>query len=648
MTQEEIHRGETRRPATRVAALVASGLLLVSLLAYGLVLNHQVRDQRLVLAPMIGALGNCLLSRGDAPNIASCGGLPDSAARVIESTLDTLGPRISPDGKYELGYTLNVPLLRMFHQDVSGRWVVDQKAARRVANTIRQSDRPLVLYLFSTHFGVGGPLEAELARDAANLSVGPDGRPMPKDKYYDVEIFPWTVATATNSLTRMRETAMNAVLEEICALPSPDRLKVKGVTILGEVHHLFPGFETGMGISTKYQVSDYSMQSVQGFRDFLRYHFNGDLAAFNQAVGGDYDAFTRVQPPSRDIRTQRLSRFQDHIDSYAGGTLPVSGWLHVADAMPGNTPWVHVFVNGVHVGRTPANLSRQDVLEAKPALGTADVGWRHDIDFSAMPLGMHRVDMSLEYAGQPLQHLGMRMVGIVGPDQANPIPVAQTALPPMQPPHPATSFWIDTPQDQLSLYYNPLVNLWHEFRQTQVTQYLQHFAGVVRKSCMRQARVFTHQIVPWANPGWDSTRFAIDGSLRTDMGMELGVSLYGRAAYGPEVIQWLQMRRSASTERGARAGSRVYGVTEFHPLKAMSGPDLEKVFDQHAAEGAAFISFFMEPRRDGQLYEPGGNMFSFDPANPISGSDVLYRSVADIMRGRLAHDRADHNKTGAP
>lgn len=613
-------------------ALVACALLF-GMGVYGFMLAKEVRDQRLLLLPMIGALGNCILSRGDAPNVETCAGVPDSASGLIESTLDTLGPRWSPDGKYELGYTLNVPLLRLFGRDSAGNWTVDQKAARRVANTISQSDRSLVLYLFSTHFGVGGQLESELASRAENLAVGPDGWPMAKDKYYDVDIYPWSIATRTNSLTQMRETAINAVLNEVCKLPRDDRRKVKGVTLLGEVHHLFPGFEAGMGISTDYQVSDYSQHSIDGFQTFLKQRFEGDIAAFNRDIGGAFESFGRVLPPSRNIRTQRLNRFEDHIDSFAGGVLPVSGWMHVKAEDRGTIPWIHVFLNGSRVGRVPANLSRQDVLEAKPEFGSADVGWRHDIDFSRLPLGMHRIDVALEVGSGALQHLGTRSVGKVGSDQAAPRPLFQEQLPPFEAVHPATSFFIDTPQDHLSVYFNPLVRHWHEFRQTQVTQYIQHFADVVRRSCMGQGRIFTHQIIPWVNPGWDSSRFAIDGSLRPEAGVDLGVSLYGRATYGPEVLQWLQTRRSFSAERGARAGGRVYGVTEFHPLKAMNASELRRVFDQHAGEGALFISFFMEPRRGGQLFEPGINIFSFDPANSQSGSDVLYRSVADIMRG---------------
>lgn len=611
-------------------------VLLAVFAALGLRWSADLAPKRLLLLPMIGALDNCLLSRGPGANVQTCGGDVDSAAGLIDGTLDSLGPRLSANGRYEVGYTLNVPLLRMFKQAVDGRWVVDEAAARRVANTIQKSARPMVLYLFSTHFAVGGGLEAQLSSDPRNLAVGPTGRPMDKGRYYHLDIHPWSVASRDNEVTRMREAAMKAVLEQVCRLPSQDISKVRGVTVLGELHHLFPDFEAGMGVSTSYEVSDYSDASVRGFRRFLKARF-GTVRALNEAVGADYASFDQVVPPSKNIRSQPLTRYQDHIDSYATGWLPVSGWVHVSGLPQGKSPWIHIFVNGRHVKRVRADQARQDVLAARPSVGSADVGWRYDVDYSGFTRGMHRIDVALEAAeGAPLQHLAERWVGVIGQDQKAPVTVPQATLPSMVGTHPETSFWVDTPTDQLSLYYNPLVKHWHDFRQLQVTQHLQYFASVVRSSCLGAGAVFTHQIVPFTNPGWDSSRFAIDDSLGTMTGMALGVSLYGRATYGPEVIDWLQSRRAQVFGMAARGGSRAYGVTEFHPLKALSAAELQQVLDRHHKEGAEFISFFMEPRVKGRLFEPGINMFSFDPQNVAYGSDVLYSSMAQVLRRGVA------------
>lgn len=645
-TQQQ--NGETLAQCPRWA--VGGAVLVLCILAVlGLRLGHELAPKRLLLLPMIGALDNCLLSRGLEPNVQTCGGKVDSAAGLIDGTLDSLGPRVSADGKYELGYTLNVPLLRLFNRSVDGRWVVDEAAAQRVANTIRDSARPMVLYLFSTHFSVGGALEAQLGADPRNLAFGPSGVPMDKGRYYHLDIYPWSVAGRDNEVTRMRETAMASVLDQVCRLPFSDRQKVKGVTVLGELHHLFPDFEAGMGVSSSYQVSDYSDASVLGFRRFLQARFV-KVQALNEAVGGDYGSFDQVVPPARNIRTQRLSRYQDHIDSYATGVLPISGWAHVSDSPKGQTPWIHVFVNGRHVTRVRADQARQDVFAARPSIGSADVGWRYDLDYSGFMPGMHRINVALESVeGAPLQPLAERWVGVVGRDQKAPVVVAQAPLPSMAGRQPGVSFWVDTPTDQLSLYYNPLVKFWHDFRQLQVTQHLQYFAAVVRRSCLGGGAVFTHQIVPFTNPGWDATRFAIDDSLGTTTGMALGVSLYGRATYGPEVIDWLRSRRAQVVGLAARGGSRAYGITEFHPLKALSADELQQVLDRHHKEGAEFISFFMEPRVKGRLFEPGINLFSFDPQNVAYGSDKLYGSMAQVLRhGAVAPSSQRFEAVSAP
>lgn len=646
---KELQRNSGGRGLRVRWAMGAAILLLAILAALGLHLGRELAPKRLLLLPMIGALDNCLLSRGPGANVQTCGGDIDSAARLIDGTLDSLGPRLSANGKYEVGYTLNVPLLRLFNQAVDGRWVVDEAAAKRVANTIQNSARPMVLYLFSTHFSVGGALEAQLGADPQNLAVGPSGRPMDKGRYYHLDIHPWSVASRDNEVTRMREAAMRVVLEQVCRLPSPDIRKVRGVTVLGELHHLFPDFEAGMGVSSSYQVSDYSDASVRGFRRFLQARFV-KVRALNEAVGADYASFDQVVPPAKDIRSQRLSRYQDHIDSYATGVLPISGWAHVSGSSQGQTPWIHVFVNGRHVKRVRSDQARQDVFAARPSVGSADVGWRYDLDYSGFMPGMHRIDVALEpVEGAPLQHLAARWVGVIGRDQKAPAAVAQAPLPPMAGMQPETSFWVDTPTDQLSLYYNPLVKHWHDFRQSQVTQHLQYFANVVRRSCLGGGAVFTHQIVPFTNPGWDATRFAIDDSLGTATGMALGISLYGRATYGPEVIDWLQSRRAQVLGLAARGGSRAYGITEFHPLKALSADELQQVLDRHHREGAEFISFFMEPRVKGRLFEPGINLFSFDPQNVAYGSDKLYGSMAQVLRrGAVASPAQGVNAVSAP
>jgi len=101
------------------------------------------------------------------------------------------------------------------------------------------------------------------------------------------------------------------------------------------------------------------------------------------------------------------------------------------------------------------------------------------------------------------------------------------------------------------------------------------------------------------------------------------VSLYGEPTYGNSFMQWL-----------AGSGHTHYGVTEFHPMKAMGAQEFAAMLDTHAAHGADFVSFFLEPRSEGQLLSRGHNIFSFDPRNDRFGSAQLYKAVGDSIAVR--------------
>ena len=583
--------------------------------------QHAAQAAPMLLAPMIGAIDTCITAQASAapPGMAAlaqqCQGTEGSAAALVESTLSALQPRGGTPGGYPLGYTLPVPLLELFRQDANGNWTIDDTLVGRLVRTVRDTDRPLILYLFSTHFSTGAPLEKALAQDPANLAQTRDG-PLPESSYYGAPLYNWSFASTRTTLTERRVQATQALLGAMCQLPARDVAKIRGVTLLGELHHLFPNFESGMGFGSPYRVTDYSPPSVTDFRRFLQQEFQ-HIERLNRVLGADYASFDAVAPPSRDIRTEPLRRYTEHIDSFAHGSLPVSGWAYV----PGDwIAWVHVYRNGVFAGKAPVNQGRQDVLEAKPEFGDANTGWRVDLDFRRWPTGLHRLDVFLEQAPGQLTALGSRQIAIMDRLQKTPHPLSQHPLPASQPARNGVQAAFDMPAEQAAYYYNPLVPLWHAFRARQVADYLQFFDGVVKQSCLADTPHYTHQIIPFANPSWDSHKFAIEASLRDNRGLRLGVSLYGDAAYGSRFARWY-----ASTGRSG------YGVTEFHPLKAMDASALQRTLDQHAARGAQFLSFFLEPRWQGQLVARGHNRFSFDPENAQFGSDTLYRSVQTVL-----------------
>ena len=618
----------SHRTTSLAIALAACGVLAAGAAGLALISRQGVfaapKSAPMLLAPMIGAIDTCVTAQANAAPSGMgelarhCQGPEGSAAALVESTLSALQPRDGAPRTYPLGYTLPVPLLELFHQESAGSWMIDDGLVGRLVRTVRDTDRPLILYLFSTHFSTGAPLEKALAQDPANLAQTRDG-PLPQSSYYSAPIYNWNFANTQTELTARRVQATRALLDAMCRLPARDLAKIRGVTLLGELHHLFPDFQGGMGFGAPYRVTDYSPQSVVAFRQFLQKEFQR-IDRLNRVLGANYASFDDVEPPAKDIRTEPLRRYTDHMDSFAHGSLPIAGWAFSPRPAGAGPAWVHVFRNGVFVGKTPVDKGRQDVLQARPEFGDANTGWRLDMDFRQLPSGMHRIDVFLEQAPGLLTPLGTRHIAIMDRQQSSPALLPQKPLPASAPADSALAAHIDMPAEQSAYYYNPLVPLWHAFRAQQVADYLRFFDGVVNQSCLADTPHYTHQIIPFANPSWDANKFAIQASLQENQGMRLGVSLYGDAAYGTPFARWY-----------ASTGHRGYGVTEFHPLKAMDAAALQRTLDQHAARGAQFLSFFLEPRWQGQLVARGHNMFSFDPDNAQFGSDKLYRSTQSML-----------------
>jgi hypothetical protein len=594
-----------------VLAIVSSG-------AYWLRPAHP----RLLLAPLMD-LTPCLLAPAeDAKNKPSdwlqpCSGPNASAAHLVESTLRQLQPVAPPTGPWDLGYTLKVPLLSLLLPDEQRNWHINQQALDNIARTIRDNPRPVVLYLFSTHFGVNAPIEPLLAQDPDNIAQTPQG-PLPIDTYYGQPVYPWSLARTDNPITQYRVQVIGAMLQNLCALPAQARERIRGITLLGEVHQLFPNFESGMGFGGSYQVSDYSATSTANFRRYLLNKFVS-VENLNQQLGSNYRTPEDITPPSKDIRRETLSRYQEHLDAYAAGWLPITGWVHSPDT-PRSAQTVKIYLDGQAIADAPVHLSRQDVRAARPEFNTADLGWRHDLDFRQLRAGTHRIDLALAQAGRPLIYLDTRSITIMGPEKSSPSAAPMSPLPAMQPQSERIASYADEPHDQANYYYNPLAEHWQAFREDQVLHYLEYFNKLLAGSCLSGTPRYTHQIVPQFNPGWDSSKYAVQATLRPMETLHSGISLYGETSYGSSLTNWLK-----------QSPRHNYSVTEFHPLQALNPRQLNSVLLQHQRNGAAFLSFFVETRWQDQRVSALANPFAFDAYNPQFSSDKLYASMQKLL-----------------
>ena len=582
-------------------------------------------NRKLLIAPMIGGLDPCIFNTQelvrDLPNAQYtklCSRDAESPSQLVEATLAKISDDKKSHGNYKLGYTLYIPLLRLF--DLKGSTIeINLNSVRRFAKSIQQVDRPVILYLFSNHFGVGSPVEDFLAKNPENLMQSVKGG-MQKDSFYDNNIYPWSFVNTDNQITKLREQAFEAVLDEVCKLPWVTRRRVEGVTILGELHHMFPNFQGGMGFSGDYVISDYSSRSVDGFRRYLMRKYKS-IAELNQYLGSSFLNFEEVTPPSKDIRKDVLKNYWNHIDSYAHGTLPITGWIAANQNDVSLKDWVQIYKNGEFLKRVPVAFGRQDVLAAHPEFASADVGWSYDLSYAGLSPGLHSLDIFLERGNKPLVLLANRQIAIMEKTQATPILLVSKALPESVSPDKSLMFNIDNPVNLSSYYYNPLVVLWHDFRKSQVSDYLRHFRDIADGKCINSKLIYSHQILPFVNPGWDENKYAVGRDLAVPQDMQLGISLYGEASYGTSFFDWFK-----GTQRTA------YGITEFHPLKAMDTQQLNSVLDQHFQNNAQFLSFFIEGA--GLDEDPARKpyLFAFDLRNKNSGSDVLFSSMRDIFK----------------
>ena len=236
-----------------------------------------------------------------------CAARGQNAAKQLTAFLNGIGPKLSPSGKYALGYTLGVPVLGLYTRQPTG-WQIDPKRIDTLVSLIGAVDRPVVLYLSANHFtDAGVVLAKELAADPRNLMWTRSG-PMQAGGYFNVGLDAWTLADMQAPVTKLREDGFHAVLDAVCNLPPAARSRIAGVDVLGEVHQLFAGFPDKMGYADSIEISDYSPASVAGFRHFLAQRFPS-ITALNTETGFDFTSFETIDPPAHDLQHENLRGF---------------------------------------------------------------------------------------------------------------------------------------------------------------------------------------------------------------------------------------------------------------------------------------------------------------------------------------------------
>lgn len=551
-----------------------------------------------------------------------CQAHQENAAPLIENVFAPFGPVVSDDGRFELGYTLGMPLLSYVRLNESNDVSIDRELIRHDLTLLRDNPRSVVLYLFGNHFVLPDQQEIaqRIAEDERSVMRLADGS-TPIDDYFASSIYPWTLGDQGALIDKAKHAASQAVLEEVCALPEPQREKVRALTVLGETHHFFPDFMHGMGYAQALEVTDYSNVARQQFREWLLAQY-ASLAQLNAALETSFEREEAIEPPS----SMAGESAWQHYDTHASGTVAFHGWAYQEEGLPFT---IGVYLNGRYIDDATTGLTRLDVAQSVDGLNDSNVGYRYNLDYRMLPPGDHRVTLRfVSSQGQwPLSEHTLTVVAAGEEEtqatetQAAAVIQQQVMADTPEPHPPSLHFWPDYPGEQLRVTYNPLAAAWERFREAQVRNEIERYAQAVPRECLPNAEVFSHQVAPAFKASWNEQLFAVEASLAASSHYAPGVNLYGGITYGDAFFDWLDAQ-----------GHRHYGVPEMHPMTPQDPELLVEALYRHHASGAVFIApYFVSLIEDHYGHDPAHDQFRVAPDNPAYGSDYYFEALHRVM-----------------
>lgn len=601
------------------------------------------RTQPMYLLLTVEGLAYCAEGEG-APEVVDNATLERYCARHGLDNAQRLGElleRIEPGGaagKIQVGYVITTKLLSQFQRAADGQWQFDPAPLARELRLVEKLDRPVALYLSSTHFDTLGPLPAELAKDAANLALFADRQPRTLD-YFSYPIVPYTLdANPELAVNRYKRQALQQVHAMLAAMAPQHRQKIVAIFLGGETHHFYQNFADGMGEFERPVVTDHGPASVQAFRRWLQQRY-GSIEALNAAYLGEqaqagsaapgYTDFDQIEPPAGNFRDDPQTPYLQHYDGHSHGQLAVHGWYWDAQH---NTQALRVYLDGQLIGPAQQGLNRLDVYRQLDEVGTPASGFRLELPFDALPAGRHMVSVSA-VRGQRECLLDERVVNILGRDgarfdwrdQHRVFTSLQDKLPrcvDQGRESQALRFHLDAPGWDLPLGYNPLARDWNEFRQAQVLRYMQALFDWAVQIGFAPELLFSHQILPQLNSSWNANLFATQRSVAPGLPWKPGFNLYGGGVW------------SAPTQAligQLQAGPSGYGVPEFHPQQWKDRRAVAQALAGHYNAGAHFISpYYFSIAPEKHLQAPESNAVSrmrLEPGNSADGSDLFYEAL---------------------
>lgn len=537
----------------------------------------------------------------------------EDSADTIKNALNKIDKGKVYSGDFALGYTLTLPLFRYYQKNSNGEWVINEKFLRHDLNVISEINRPVNIYLSLNHFTDSNvEMSKELAKDSRNIMWNANG-PMKISDYFGYPVIPWNISDVTSPIFKYRESVMISALKQISNIVNKYPGRIVGVSLLGEVHQMNNDILAGPSYSVDMnEISDYSPSSKKGFTEYLTERFK-NISELNDFAGSSFSSFESVEPPSKNIRKDVLSSFFQHNDVYSSGILNLYGWL----TEKRNCDFkLNVYIDGKYSGDAEYGLNRTDVVEA---IGSKNpnVGFRYSIDFRKMDYGIHKIWL-IEKCGNDESLLDQRLFTYVDRKQSksNVIFDSDSTI---KLHNENTKISVDGPVNSQDVFYNPISELWNDYRSKTVFDYISHFAIIASKYIPKQL-IFSHQITTEINGSWNSEITSELLSKKQNRYYSQGTTLYGGAAFSDEFFKM-----------AARNKWKRYAINEINPMSDLSVSGYINMMKRHHESGAVFISPYFISVISDVLPSTGLNMFELKPGNTKVHSDQFYQALVDIM-----------------
>ena len=513
-----------------------------------------------------------------------------------------------PSGKIRIGFTVPLSPLMFFCKNKDGELRYDFSLLNNLLIAVKNTNLPVAFYLILNHFLPSTPFLINLAKDTKNLMKYQDNS-IPKETYFETKIMPFSYDLSQElSINQYRFKALRYTCEMLAKFIKNNPNMVIGITIAGEIHHLFPDFMNGMGRYENIKITDYNEASIKSFRKWLKERYSS-LEELNKFAGTPFKSWEEVDPPRHDIRKQILRGFWDHFDSYAPGILPVFGWIY----HPNGIKRVKIYIDGKFIDNAVYGLNRMDVYEALNYVRSPNVGFRYELDFSKLKYGIHTLDVIATTGKGEKIFVGRRDFVYVDPKQSKPLDlrIGLDVSKMLK----IKSCWLDSPRQLLDVYYNPYAKIWNKFRSYQLKRYLNKVARICIKSGVPQNLLFSHELWPYSYGSWNSVLFAIPKSIFNSKLYNPGVTLYGGENF--KIIREITK-------------GKPYAVTELHPLQA----DRDRIYNiivKHYNAGAVFITPYYMSLLKKKLSTKHEEML-IDPRNSKRGSNIFFNVLKELSR----------------